>query len=187
MGASWQLLASGQSGEENHAKSGSTHIKNRRGQALCELSVIQAKISQKMVWKNHKDMSQSTTCPENHHFPQRIHRYIKWHCDTKRIGQKGFDCIKEIEQKGCNFLEFAKTKCEMCCYGFGLVWVACTERLGGSLAAMAADICPCLTPPERELPGPQLATGKSTKLARKPLIGRGGELWRLLTNQSRAL
>ena len=132
-------------------------------------------------------MSQSTTCPENHHFPERIHRYIKWHCDTKRIGQKGFDCIKEIEQKGCNFLEFAKTKCEMCCYGFGLVWVACTERLGGSLAAMAADICPCLTPPERELPGPQLATGKSTKLARKPLIGRGGELWRLLTNQSRAL
>ena len=56
--------------------------------------------------------------------------------------KKGFDCPKETEQKGCKFLTKAKTKCKMCCYGFGLVWVACTERLGGWLAAMAADISP---------------------------------------------
>ena len=101
--------------------------------------------------------------------------------------KKGFDCPKETEQKGCKFLTKAKTKCKMCCYGFGLVWVACTERLGGSLAAMAADICPCLNPPERELPGPQLATGTSTQAVLSSLIGRASELWRLLTNQSRAL
>ena len=92
-----------------------------------------------------------------------------------------------MEQKGCKFLAIAKTKCKMCCYGFGLVWVACTERLGGSVAAMAADICPCLNPPERELPGPQLATGASTRAVSSRLIGRPDELWRLLTNPSRAL
>ena len=92
-----------------------------------------------------------------------------------------------MEQKGCKFLAIAKTKCKMCCYGFGLVWVACTERLGGWVAAMAADICPCLNPPERELPGPQLATGASTRAVSSRLIGRPDELWRLLTNPSRAL
>ena len=84
-------------------------------------------------------------------------------------------------------MAMGKTKCKMCCYGFGLVWVACTERLGEWVAAMAADICPCLNPPEIELPGPQLATGASTQAESSRLIGRPDELWRLSTNQSRAL
>ena len=101
--------------------------------------------------------------------------------------KKVLNARKKWNKKGVSFWQWGKQSAK--CVVMVLVWFGwlVSERLGGSVAAMAADICPCLNPPDRELPGPQLATGASTPPVSSLLIGRAGELWRLSTNHSGAL
>ena len=94
---------------------------------------------------------------------------------------------KKRNKKGVSFWQKRKQSAK--CVVMVLVWFGWLVLRGwvGGWPPWLQTSAPCLTPPERELPGPQLATGASTQDEPRLLIGRARELWRLSTNQSGSL